>query len=152
MEQGGLGSKHGFERKFFSRNLTKPKLTKADVKLQAYEPKALNSTKMDETYMKMLKYENSVFPYSVSIFWKPSSMEAQRRKCYFNVFSPSVHRRKKNFFSRFHDKCFQNWRNPWWIVNILFCDVITKIGTCLLVTSCWNMNLVLRISNSMIRN
>ena len=42
--------------------------------------------------------------------WRPKD------KCYFNVFSPSIHLdkyyRKKSFFSKLHDKC-QNWQNPW---------------------------------------
>ena len=52
----------------------------------------------DETYMKMSKYKNSVFPYSLhSTFLH--CMEAERRKCYFNVFSPSIH--------------WDKWWNPW---------------------------------------
>ena len=54
-------------------------------------------------------YENvKIWKYRVSIFCtfccKPSSMRAQRRKCYFNVFSPSIHwdnysqKKKKIFF------------------------------------------------------
>ena len=59
----------------------------------------------DKNYMKMSKYENSMFPYSLHstvIFpaWKPKD------KCYFNVFSPSIrwynYSQKKKFF-------FQNY-------------------------------------------
>ena len=73
------------------------------------------------------------------------------------VFSPSIHwdtffQNKKLFFSKLLDKYCQNLKNPWGIVNIPFCDAITKFGTFLFVTSFQSINLVSRISNSMMRN
>ena len=49
-----------------------------------------SKAKFDETYMKITKYEDIVFPYSahstVNLHaWRP------RDKCYFNVLSPSIH-------------------------------------------------------------
>ena len=42
------------------------------------------------------------------------------------AFSPSSHwdnySQKNFFFSKLQDKCWQNWRNPWGIVNIPFND------------------------------
>ena len=83
--------------------------------------------------MKMWNYKNTVFPYSLHSTldfpaWKPKD------KCYFNVFSPSIYwdnycQKKKLFFSKLNDKCFQNLRNLWGIVNIPICDAITKIWT-----------------------
>ena len=59
--------------------------------------------------------------------------------------------KEKGFFSKSRDKYFQNQRNPCRIVNFPFCDVITKIRTCIFVTSCESMNVVSGIRNSMIR-
>ena len=83
--------------------------------------------------MKMWNYKTTVFPYSLHSTldfpaWKPKD------KCYFNVFSPSIYwdnysQKKKLFFSKLNDKCFQNLRNLWGIVNIPICDAITKIWT-----------------------
>ena len=62
--------------------------------------------KFNETYTKKF----------CAFYCKLSCMETERHKCYFNVFSPSIHLdkyyRKKSFFSKLHDKC-QNWQNPW---------------------------------------
>ena len=50
--------------------------------------------------MKMSKYENSLFPYSLQITvnlpeWK------LKGKCYFNIFSPSVYWNKKALFQNY---------------------------------------------------
>ena len=42
-----------------------------------------------EKYMKMSKCENSLFPYFL-FYCKTSCMEAERHKCYFSFFSPSI--------------------------------------------------------------
>ena len=60
--------------------------------------------------------------------------------------------KEKAFFSKLHDKYCQNARNPLGIVNIPFCDVITKIRTFLFLASRYNMKLVSGIRNYMIRN
>ena len=106
--------------------------------------------------MKMLNYENSVFPYSLHFTvnlpaWMPKD------KCYFNVVSPSIHwdsdsRKKKIFFSKLHEKCCQNLKNPWGIANIPFCDAITKPRIFLFVNFLLKYELVSRIRNFMKRN
>ena len=147
LEQRGFGSKHGFELKFFFSIFLKRnqiKINKAGVKLQAYVTLQIYCNPWIQNKIRRNVYENvKIWKYRISIFCtfycKPSCMEAERHKCYFNFFSPSIHwdnySRKKSFFSKLHGKCWQNWRNPWGIVNIPFCDVITNIGTCLFVTS-----------------
>ena len=73
MEQRGFGSKHGLELKFFSSVFLKfnqIKSDKAGVKLQTmwhckYSGIPESKVKFDEKYMKMSKYENNAFLYSV---------------------------------------------------------------------------------------
>ena len=148
MEQCGFGSKHGFELKFFFSvfsKLNQTKINKAGVKLQAmwhwkYSVTLESNANLMKRIWKCQNMKIACF-HILYIHCKTSCIEAERQKCYFNVFSPSIHWdnycwKKKFFFSKLHDKCCESWRNPWRIVNIPFCDVITKIGTCLFVTSC----------------
>ena len=73
LEQRGFGWKHGFELKFFFSifsKLNQIKNNKAGVKCKPmwhckYSVILESKVKFDKTYMKMSKYENSVFPYSV---------------------------------------------------------------------------------------
>ena len=52
--------------------------------------------KFDETYMKMSKYENSVFPYSIySTVNLSACIETERWKCYFERRSCKISRRDK---------------------------------------------------------
>ena len=60
-----------------------------------------SKVKLDETYMKMLKYEKDVL-HILHILLKTFVNRGWRYKCYFNVFSPSIdwdnYSRKKRFF------------------------------------------------------
>ena len=109
-----------------------------------------SEVKFGKTYMKMSKYENSVFPYSLH---SNVNLPAWRPKYTNDTFALRQWLSKeKVFFSKLHDKCCQNWQNPSWIVNIQFCEVIVKIGTCLFVNSYQNVNFLSRTRNSMVKN
>ena len=114
--------KHGFELKFFfsifSKFITKSKLIKQMWSCTPmwhckYSVNAFN-TKQNLT--------KRIWKCQITVnlpAWRPKG------KCYFNFFSPSIHwdtysRKKRAFFSKLREKC-QNLRNPWEIVNILFC-------------------------------
>ena len=112
--------------------------------------------KFEQTYIKISKYGNSVFPYSLH---SPANLPAWRPKdrnvalmSFLRLFTETITPQRKSFFSKLHDKYCQNWQNSWRIVNTTFSDVITKIGTFLFVTSVWNMNLISVIRNFIIRN
>ena len=73
-----MTKKHGFELKLFFSifskltqiELTQIEINKAGVKLQTYVTLEItvileSKVKLDESYMKMSKYENSVFSYSL---------------------------------------------------------------------------------------
>ena len=99
MEQRGFGSKHVFKLKFFFSifsKLNKIKINKADVKVQAYVTLQILCNRWIHCKIRRKIYENvKTWKWCVSIFctlyFKPSCMEVERRKCYFNVFSPSIH-------------------------------------------------------------
>ena len=105
--------------------------------------------------MKISKYENSMFPYSLHSTVNLSAWRLRDTSVTLMSFSvyPLIQLlpKEKGFFSKSRDKYFQNQRNPYRIVNFPFCDVITKIRTCIFVTSCESMNVVSGIRNSMIR-
>ena len=90
--------------------------------------------------MKISKYENSMFPYSLHSTVNLSAWRLRDTSVTLMSFSvyPLIQLlpKEKGFFSKSRDKYFQNQRNPCRIVNFPFCDVITKIRTCIFVTSC----------------
>ena len=137
-----------FELKFFFSiflQLNQIRIKKSGLKLQAYVILQIlcNLWIQSETQwnvcqnFKIWKQRVSIF---FTFYYKPSCLEINKHKCYFNVSSPSIHWDnyflKKALFSKLLDKCCQNWRNLWGTVNIPFCDVIAKIRTFLFVTSC----------------
>ena len=70
-----------------------------------------SKVKFDETYMKMSKYENSVFRYSAN---STVSLPAWRSKdtnvtlmSFLSVFTEIIAPERK-VFSKLHDKCCQN--------------------------------------------
>ena len=98
------------------------------------------------------KCPNIVFPYSVH---SAVNLPAWRLKetnitlmPFLRLFADTITPERKGLFSKLFHKCCQSWRHPWGTINIPFCDVITQIGTCFFVTSCWNINLVSMIRNS----
>ena len=74
-----------------------------------------------------------------------SLKQLPKEKVFFQNYMTNVVKITWQMLPKLHDKCCQNWKNPWGIVNTPSCDVITKIGTCLFVTCCWSMNHVSRI-------
>ena len=115
--------KHGFELKFlfsiFSK-LNQIKINKAGVKLQAYVTLQILCNPWIQSKIRRKAFENvKIWKQLVFIFFsnhcKPSWMAAERYRCYFNIFSPSVYwdnySRKKKLFSKLHDKYCQNWQN-----------------------------------------
>ena len=128
----------------FSWNLTKSKSIKqvwGSKRMWCWEYSAVleSIAKFEQTYIKISKYGNSVFPYSLH---SPANLPAWRPKdrnvalmSFLRLFTETITPQRKSFFSKLHDKYCQNWQNSWRIVNTTFCDVITKIGTFLFVTS-----------------
>ena len=73
-----------------------------------------SKVKFDETHIKMSKYENSVFPFFVHSTvnlpaWRPKHT-LMSFLCLFTFSRQWL--LKEKFFSKLHDKCCRNWRNP----------------------------------------
>ena len=111
MEQRGFGSKHLFKLKlFFSlfSKLNQTKIKKARVKLQAYvTPQILCNPWIQSKiqrirFVKMSKYENSVFPYSVHSTvnlsaWRPRDTNVILMS-FFRLFTETINPERNFFF------------------------------------------------------
>ena len=139
-----MGSSYNYFSQF-SDNLTKSKLIKQvwsckPMWHRKYSVILESKGKFNETFKKMSKYENSVFPYSLHSIvnlptWRPKDTNVTLMY-FLLLFTETLTSEIKSFFSKLYDKYCQYFQNLWGILNIPFCDVITKIRTFLLVTSC----------------
>ena len=62
--------------------------------------------------MKMSKYEDSVFPYSVRSTvnlpaWRPEDKNVTLMS-FLRLFTETITPKRKVFFPKLHDKCYQN--------------------------------------------
>ena len=110
----------------FSRNWTKSKLIRLVRKRKPMWPCKYflileSKVKFDKTYLKMSKYENSLFPYAFQItvnlpVWKLKNTNVTLIS-FLSLFTEPITLERKSFFSKLHNKYCQNWKNPWGIVT-----------------------------------
>ena len=67
-------------------------------------------------YMKLSKYENRLFPYSLQITvnlpeWKLEDTNVTLIS-FLHLFTETITPKRKSLLSKLHDKYCQNWQNP----------------------------------------